>query len=295
MQSELTMQSSKVKPEDIGRFISLLGTAPDRKIGDLFGVSGGYVSFFRRKLAVPPHSPPRRPPEVCRKLESDPEFLSDLVVLPDTAVAAKYAVPYGSVTGLRKRLKIYKDKHANCPSRYLAGRDETWLQELYAKLGTASDAKVAEQFGLAESTIFALRKERDVLPYRRKSLTELVENEELIAQLGRVPDHILAKKYSTSKWAIKKLRKEREIPVFDRRYVKLRENVLQAHDREIAAGAEWWQQASDSDKDAVFARISRMWADCQRKDRYIGAIVARMAMIGFVTCDLSVEDPTPQG
>mgnify|MGYP000261116556 CR=1 FL=1 len=288
MQSETAVQSTKVKAEDVQKFISLLGTDSDRKIGDLFGVSGGYVSYFRNKLKIPPHSIPKwsKPTEIRLGLADSPAFREDLSTMSNTAIAAKYNLSSSTIPSIRKRLDIYK---TGDPGRYLSGRDEAWLQELYAKLGTASDAKVAAQFNLDSSTVSALRKDRQILPFKRKSLVELAANKELISKLGFVSDPVLAKQYATSRWAIRTLRKEREIPVFSRERAKVREDIIKAHDRELAAGAAWWKAASDREKDAVFARISQMWRDCQREDRQVGAIVARMAMIGFVTCDLSIE------
>lgn len=127
--------------------LAQLGQEKDVLLAERWGTSAKTVNLKRNALGIPAYG----------HFQWAPEAVALLGTQPDAAVAQQLGISKASVVAKRGELGI-----ASVSSSSSGGGSFQWSDTAVALLGTASDAKVAQQLGLSRLTVYNARVARQI-------------------------------------------------------------------------------------------------------------------------------------
>jgi hypothetical protein len=154
-------------------------------------------------------------------LSSVPEtFWAHLGTMSDRQIERIYNVPHTTVYHHRKRLGIPRfDCFAGTP---FVNPKRNWAPEIIAKLGTMSDQRIADMYGLCRESVTLERNQRQILAFAHSATEErrALIPDGAIQLIGKISDRIIAKRFGLTRDIVRAERNRRNIPpykVFRRR------------------------------------------------------------------------------
>lgn len=170
---------------------SLMGTMPDRELGEKLGVATNTVAKHRNRLEIEAYGN-------NGGYELPEELIEKLGEVPDGQLAREYEPTKSTIRQHRKKRGIDPAEpfEHNLP------------EECFDKMGDKPDHVIAEEYDVSSATIARKRRKNNISPYE-KSKSELPE--ECIEKLGKEYDKRLAETYNTYVHHIAEERQKRGI------------------------------------------------------------------------------------
>jgi transposase-like protein len=179
----------------------LLGTMPDRELGEMAGVSYATVRRWRQERDIPAFQFHR--PYVMGALTAELQAL--LGTMPDSEIARKAGVSQGTVGYWREMRGIPAFPLEKC------------RPEVVPLLGTMPDKEIAEREGVGRSAVMRWRDARGIPPFRAHSpYVRDACTPEIEALLGTMPDSEVARIAGVHPGTVPDWRQKKGIPAFRR-------------------------------------------------------------------------------